>query len=49
MRAMVLHRPGQPLQPQERPIPTLGSRQLLINVLACAAHLAIQIARGRGQ
>lgn len=35
MRAMVLHRPGQPLQLEERPIPTPGSQQLLIKVLAC--------------
>ncbi|MCE4052467.1 zinc-dependent alcohol dehydrogenase family protein [Pseudomonas sp. Au-Pse12] len=35
MRAMVLHTPGQPLQCQERPIPTPGARQLLIKVLAC--------------
>ncbi len=35
MRAMVLHRPGQPLILEERPIPTPGSHQLLIKVLAC--------------
>lgn len=35
MRAMVLHVPGQPLQREERPVPTLGAHQLLIKVLAC--------------
>ncbi|WP_460136178.1 zinc-dependent alcohol dehydrogenase family protein [Pseudomonas sp. S1_E04] len=35
MRAMVLHTPGQPLQCEERPIPTPGTGQLLIKVLAC--------------
>jgi propanol-preferring alcohol dehydrogenase len=35
MRAMVLHTPGQPLQLEQRPIPTPGSGQLLIKVLAC--------------
>lgn len=35
MRAMVLNRPGQPLILEERPIPTPGSHQLLIKVLAC--------------
>lgn len=35
MRAMVLQRSCQPLQLEERPIPTPGSQQLLINVLAC--------------
>ena len=35
MRAMVLHIPGQPLQREERPIPTPGPHQLLIKVLAC--------------
>jgi D-arabinose 1-dehydrogenase-like Zn-dependent alcohol dehydrogenase len=32
---MVLHTPGQPLQLEQRPIPTPGSGQLLIKVLAC--------------
>ncbi|WP_373188130.1 zinc-dependent alcohol dehydrogenase family protein [Halopseudomonas sp.] len=35
MLAMVLETPGQPLQQQERPIPTPGTDQLLIKVLAC--------------
>ncbi|SDY40595.1 zinc-dependent alcohol dehydrogenase family protein [Pseudomonas sp. NFIX28] len=35
MRAMVLHIPGQPLQCEERPIPSPGPQQLLIKVLAC--------------
>jgi propanol-preferring alcohol dehydrogenase len=35
MRAMVLRTPGQPLQWEERPIPTPGAHQLLIKVLAC--------------
>ncbi|WP_416739467.1 zinc-dependent alcohol dehydrogenase family protein [Pseudomonas sp. NFX71] len=35
MRAMVLHVPGQPLQREERPVPTPGAHQLLIEVLAC--------------
>ncbi|GAA0410945.1 zinc-dependent alcohol dehydrogenase family protein [Pseudomonas veronii subsp. inensis] len=35
MRAMVLHTAGQPLQLEERPIPTPGAQQLLIKVLAC--------------
>ncbi|CAI8924631.1 putative alcohol dehydrogenase AdhA [Pseudomonas sp. IT-P100] len=35
MRAMVLHVPGQPLQREERPVPTPGAHQLLIKVLAC--------------
>jgi len=35
MRAMVLHTPGQPLQREERPIPTPAAGQLLIKVLAC--------------
>lgn len=35
MRAMVLHTPGQPLQCEERPIPSPGPQQLLIKVLAC--------------
>lgn len=35
MRAMVLHTPGQPLQREERPIPTPAACQLLIKVLAC--------------
>jgi propanol-preferring alcohol dehydrogenase len=35
MRAMVLHMPGQPLQCEERPIPSPGPQQLLIKVLAC--------------
>lgn len=35
MRAMVLHAPGQPLQPEERPLPVPGAHQLLIKVLAC--------------
>jgi propanol-preferring alcohol dehydrogenase len=32
---MVLHTAGQPLQLEERPIPTPGAQQLLIKVLAC--------------
>lgn len=35
MRAMVLHSPGQPLQLEERPVPTPDAHQLLIKVLAC--------------
>lgn len=35
MLAMVLETPGQPLQRQERPIPTPGTGQLMIKVLAC--------------
>lgn len=35
MRVMVLQVPGQPLQAQERPIPTPGPYQLLLKVLAC--------------
>lgn len=35
MRAMVLYTPKQPLQWEERPIPTPGANQLLIKVLAC--------------
>lgn len=35
MRAMVLHTPNQPLQREERPIPTPGRHQLLLKVLAC--------------
>ena len=35
MRAMVLHNPGQPLQLEERPLPTPGARQMLIKVQAC--------------
>jgi propanol-preferring alcohol dehydrogenase len=36
MLAMVLERPGQPLQPCERPVPETGPGQLLIRVSACA-------------
>ncbi|PSS57917.1 zinc-dependent alcohol dehydrogenase family protein [Pseudomonas sp. BBP2017] len=35
MRAMVLYTPGQPLQQEDRPVPTPGANQLLIKVLAC--------------
>jgi propanol-preferring alcohol dehydrogenase len=35
MRAMVLRTYGEPLQLEERPIPTPGPHQLLIKVLAC--------------
>ncbi|MEL4169258.1 zinc-dependent alcohol dehydrogenase family protein [Pseudomonas sp. ZS001] len=35
MRAMVLHNPGQPLQLEDRPLPTPGARQMLIKVQAC--------------
>lgn len=35
MRAMVLQTPGQPLQREERVIPTPDAQQLLIKVLAC--------------
>ncbi|ALI03227.1 alcohol dehydrogenase AdhP [Pseudomonas sp. FW306-02-F02-AA] len=35
MRAMVLQTPGQPLQREERAIPTPDAQQLLIKVLAC--------------
>jgi len=35
MRAMMLNKPGQALQMQERPMPTLHSGQLLIRVAAC--------------
>ncbi|WP_260957712.1 zinc-dependent alcohol dehydrogenase family protein [Pseudomonas citri] len=35
MRAMVLHTPGQPLQLEERPLPTPSAGQLQIKVLAC--------------
>ncbi len=35
MRAMVLYSPGQPLQCEERPIPTPTAQQLLLRVLAC--------------
>lgn len=34
MRAMVLQTPGQPLQREERAIPTPDAQQLLIKVLA---------------
>jgi alcohol dehydrogenase, propanol-preferring len=36
MRAMVLHRPGEALQPAILPMPVPGPRQLLIRVHACA-------------
>jgi propanol-preferring alcohol dehydrogenase len=35
MRAMVLHTLGQPLQREERAIPTPDAQQLLIKILAC--------------
>jgi len=35
VRAMVLYSPGQPLQCEERPIPTPTAQQLLLRVLAC--------------
>jgi propanol-preferring alcohol dehydrogenase len=35
MRAMVFHEVGQPLRPEERPIPQPGPGELLIRVLAC--------------
>ncbi len=35
MRAMVFHEVGQPLRPEERPIPQPGDGELLIRVLAC--------------
>lgn len=35
MLAMVLEQPGQPLQPQERPIPDPGPQQVLLKVAAC--------------
>ena len=35
MRAMVLDRPGQPLKLAERPQPTAGPGQVLVQVLAC--------------
>ena len=35
MRAMVLRRPGQPLELEERPRPEPGAGQLLVRVLAC--------------
>lgn len=35
MRAMILYSPGQPLQCEERPIPTPTAQQLLLRVLAC--------------
>ena len=35
MRAMVLHTAGQPLQREDRPVPTPSANQLLIKVLAC--------------
>ena len=35
MRAMVLRTYGEPLQLEERAIPTPGPHQLLIKVLAC--------------
>jgi propanol-preferring alcohol dehydrogenase len=36
MLAMVLHRPGEPLRPVERPVPVAGPGQLLLRVRACA-------------
>jgi propanol-preferring alcohol dehydrogenase len=35
MRAMVLSRPGEPLRLEERPLPTPGAGQLLLQVSAC--------------
>jgi alcohol dehydrogenase, propanol-preferring len=35
MRAMVFHEVGQPLRPEERPIPSPGPAEVLIRVLAC--------------
>lgn len=35
MLAMVLHTPGQPLQREDRSVPTPSAHQLLIRVLAC--------------
>lgn len=35
MRAMALHRPGQPLVLEERPIPTPGPGELVVKVSAC--------------
>jgi propanol-preferring alcohol dehydrogenase len=35
MRAMVLDRPGEPLVPRERPTPSPGTRELLVEIAAC--------------
>jgi propanol-preferring alcohol dehydrogenase len=36
MRAMVLHRPGEPLRLEERPDPTPGPGEVRLRVMACA-------------
>ena len=35
MRAMVLHRPGEPLVAEERPAPTPAAGEVLVKVAAC--------------
>jgi propanol-preferring alcohol dehydrogenase len=35
MRAMVLERPGTPLVLRERPVPTPGAGEILVEIAAC--------------
>src|SRR5215813_5292213 len=35
MRAMVLERPGTPLELRERPVPTPGAGEILVEIAAC--------------
>lgn len=45
MKAMVLHRPGEPFVLEDRPDPTPGPGEAVARVLACGAGLTIQHVR----